>query len=677
MTNRMDPRIAPWTGALALALLATTVACSDDPEETPPPTPGFQPSPLEFGRVSVVEERTLDLVISNTGGRPYLVTSDLLVGDEEKFIVGDLPGVLTTSPGLGIGQTATVSVTFRPCAAALADPSAIEGCDLAGQDATLQFVDNTQAGNSEVSLGGVATLPPNLSVRCWATCGEPDTMTRCVALNFSGVPVGGSCEIQVELTNSDVEGNPAADALVESIGIQVVDQGSVGGTVLAGEEAGFSIQTTDGQPLAPSFTDPLRVAIPAGQSEATETFSVIFSPEANGTFNGLKDNGNGFTITYNDPSEPSLEFSVIASGTGPRFQVVNETPNGNFAVESGQTIQFRGITAGETAESTLRLSNTGDASMTVGPITLEVGDPEFALAYADTGEAIGDTVTLDNLGDFDRELMVTYTPTDDDPDTDTILISCSTPACEPAFEVNLAGGALPLLEVRPPSLAFSTLASSVECKDVDLANTGDAQLVVDRFEFVPASSDEESLDDFYVDLPECGPGAVDCTVDLRIDAPEPDEDANAETISVCYLNNDSSKRDAANLEISSNDPSALGGVRSLSLIAEDSPCLAPVIGATVDPEPVCVGQTATLDLTQTAEDPGGPSGVGGVLSQCTIEVDFGTEFPFMPNPVTANDGWQTEFIVPNQGPRILGITCINNCGAQQRGQVNFLVNVCN
>lgn len=673
MTNRIDPRTAPWTGALALALLATSVACSDEVEPPLPPTPGFSPSPLEFGRVSVVEERTIDLVISNTGGSPYKVTT-VLQPNDDAFIVGEVPAILTTGAGLPIGSTATVSVTFRPCAAALNDPSQIDSCQLAARTATLEIVDNTEAGNSQVVLSGVATLPPNLSVRCWATCGNPETMTRCVALNFSGVPVGDSCEVQVELTNSDVDGNPVADALVESISLRVVDESGVGGTVLDGDEAGFSIQTTDGQPLNPTFSNPIRVAIPAGQTEASETFSVIFSPAASGTFNGLKDNGNGFVITYNDPAEPSLEFSVIASGTGPRFDVVSETPNGNFAFESGQTLQFRGITAGETAERTLRLANNGDASMTVGPITLETGDPEFTVVYADTGEAIGDVVTLDNLGNFDRELIVTYEPVDDEPDTDAILIQCSTPSCDPNFVVNLAGGALPQLELRPPSLQFSSNASARVCEEVELANTGDAELVVDRFEIVSASGEPESLDDFFVDLPECGPGATECTVDIRIPAEDPPA---TETVSVCYLNNDSSQTDAANLEVSSNDPSALGGVRPVALNASDSPCLAPTINIEFDPSPACVGQVTTVDLTGTAENPGGPNGVGGILSQCTLEVDFGEDFPFTPNPVTASDNWQATFIVPSGGPRIIAATCINNCGEQERGQESLLVSVCN
>jgi len=77
-----------------------------------------------------------------------------------------------------------------------------------------------------------------------------------------------------------------------------------------------------------------------------------------------------------------------------------------------------------------------------------------------------------------------------------------------------------------------------------------------------------------------------------------------------------------------------------------------------------------------ADRPGGPEGVDGVLSQCTVSIDFGEDFPLNPNPVTAADSWQMPFNPASTGNRIFGITCINNCGAETESQVFFGVVNC-
>ena len=147
MTGHRNDWISPLLAASALTLAAAGgAACSDEVPEPGPPSPQFNPSPVDFERVSIVEEKTLELVVSNAGGgSPYLVTTVLPPdgADAALFELGSIPSVLTTPPGLPIGQTATISVTFRPCPAAIADPSNIGACPTNSRTARITFVDNS------------------------------------------------------------------------------------------------------------------------------------------------------------------------------------------------------------------------------------------------------------------------------------------------------------------------------------------------------------------------------------------------------------------------------------------------------------------------------------------------------------------------------------------------------
>lgn len=674
MTPLMKMHVrALLTSAWSLLILATSVACSDEVEPVGPPTPQFQPTPVDFGRVSVTEERTLELVVSNAGGgSPYLVTSVLPPSgaDQALFELGPIPSVLTERPGLPIGQTATISVTFRPCPAAIADPSNTAACPLNARTAVVQFIDNSQAENNEVVLTGLSTLPPNVGLRCGRTCNDPGNLGLCTSLSFGSVPVGESCTLPVQITNEDEGGNPVADARIESLGIDVQELvGGVSGAVISGPDAGFRIETTAGEPLTPSFSNPIVVSIGPGQTEAAYDFQVTFTPVTQAQYTGQPAQGNGFRMVFNDPADPEILANVTASATGPRFQCVQLTPFGNFEVLPGSPIQFRGVTSGETATIRIRCSNNGDAAMTLGPVSLDAGESEFSLSYEE-GDAITDVVTLDPAqpGFAQRTIEITYAPIDDEPDTDTVVIECSTPACGP-FEIPLAGGALPKLDLSPPSIQYDAQGGDQQCRTVTLSNVeGDAQLVVDRFEIAIAAENEESRDDFFVDVAECGPDVFDCDVDIRISAGAED------TVDVCFDNNDSSQQDTANLRVYSNDPSAVGGFREIALTARDEPCFPPEIDVGV-PNRVCAGIAATLDFTPTAEKPGGLGGSGGVLGQCELRVQFGEAFAFSSNPVTVDDAWQTQFQAASTGNRIVGVTCVNDCGAETSTQLFFNVGV--
>ncbi|NJK89091.1 MAG: hypothetical protein HC923_06595, partial [Myxococcales bacterium] len=288
-------------------------------------------------------------------------------------------------------------------------------------------------------------------------------------------------------------------------------------------------------------------------------------------------------------------------------------------------IQFRNVQSGTQFVENIGLRNNGNGSMQLGPIQLESADPEFSIAFEDGSDVGAQTVFAPGQ---QKRLVVTYSPTDDEPDTSNLVIDCGTPRCP--FSIPLVGGAQPLLEISPNVASYQSTAGIEQCRDITLSNTGDALLIVTNLSIASASEGTESVDDFFVKRDGCGPNVSTCNVDLRINA-QINDTIDSEVVQVCYQNNDTSFADAANLRVTSNDPSAIGGVREISLQAEDQPCLDPEnIDAQLFPSNICSGGSNTIDLGVTANSPGGVGG-NGELAVCTFRILSGFPFPFNPS----------------------------------------------
>ncbi|NJK89090.1 MAG: hypothetical protein HC923_06590 [Myxococcales bacterium] len=275
--------ITVW-GALAFT------ACSDDEVSTQSAVT-ITPQPIDYGRVSVVQDRTIIVTLRSSGSGRYRTAAPLVGGnDAGLFSVGPVPEILTGT-GLGPSQTATIAVTFRPCATAQQNPTEgnIANCPLGQRQATLTFVDNTPEGNSEVQLLGESALPPNLSVRCGVNgCGDFDNLSNCSQLFFGQVAVGTACELPVEVTNSFVDDtDPVADLRIEDLNVRM--QELVNGEfreVLNRDQISVEFRTLDDQPLSPSSAAPLVVAIPPGATTQSYMFKAVFTPRQNASYIG-------------------------------------------------------------------------------------------------------------------------------------------------------------------------------------------------------------------------------------------------------------------------------------------------------------------------------------------------------------------------------------------------------
>ncbi len=662
------------------SVLVFASACDDDTSETPPPAPRYQPSPVDFEFVSVTEERTIDVVVSNDGGSPYLVSQMLLTGgsDAELFELGAIPPELTTPPGLSIGQTATVSVTFRPCPAAIADPTNTDGCPFNERRATLSVIDNTVEGGVEVAVQGVAGLPPNLKVECGRTCNDNSNLGDCTTVNFGAQSVGSSCELPVIVCNEFVtegaaDAIPTGDLRMESIGITVQEiVNGVFGPIVNGPSAGFEVLNADDTPLSPSFADPVVVSgVPDCDAPgAGFEFKIRFGAQTNANYIGRSEENNGFRLVYNNPTEPERAITVNASGVGPRLDVIRVTRNGSFDWPSGTPVQFRGVTQGECAEEVFRLLNNGSDDLELTAAAFNPVDPELTFRItmdvaSDVPVSLPTTMTV---VDNERVLKVEYCPTDDQSDSTDFFLECDDPGNCP-WTLPVVGGNQPLLALNPGTVQYQSTGGSVQCRDVTIRNEGDAELQVTQLEVRAIDDgDPASRDDFFVDLDACSRDEPICDLAPPISVAA----GNETTVAVCYENNDTSLVDAANLRVLSNDPTAPEGVRTVSLVANDSPCFPPNVDLSDAFEsPVCVNQINVVDLDLVAQQPGGVDGANTLLSQCTLRVLQGPALEFDPNPVTEMSRvgpWQSSFVpeLPT-GVRFIRATCLNSCGAEGSG----------
>lgn len=657
--------------AQALALLGSglaVVAC-DEPTVTPTPVGTANPDPLEFGLLSVAQQRTEFIEIENIGNGPLRVSDiRVRVGDPNVFSIGELPQELRD--GLRQGQSSTVAITYTPCPAAV-DPAtgernldALPGCTVGLQTATVDVIDNSADGGFEFDVTGDAARPPNPSIRCdpnpgRVSCGsQPDS--SCNILSFSTIDAAeGVCDRFVSVRNSRTEqGEDVAPLEITGSSLLLLKNNS---QPVDGSEVVFELLDADTL-MPPQF--PFRVeASAAGPGE--KTFILRLDPQENGSYNGTRQE-NGLVFFTNNPVQPEQRVSVLAEVAAPEVSITSQ----GFEFPCGSNVRFRDVTSGEMESQTFSIQNVSAAQVRQLCAELETGDTEFSLAPAEP-ERCG--VDLEASVGF-IDVVVTYAPTDDEEDSDRLLVTFEGQA--EACALNLAGGQTPEIDVSPRSLQFTSSGGQEECRDLTVTNVGDATLVVDRLKFEPVDAEQGLSDDFRIAVDGCADTPTDCTTRIEVAPSDPDstDPGDSAAITICYENDDASFQDQVNLDIYSNDP--FRSPLRVSQSATDRPCLPPSIVVDLDPPNPRVGRPVALDLN--ASVPGGPGGTDAEITRCSFEIRRGDRNgTFNPNPLEAPPGsgasLETVFTPASARFHEIGITCTNTCGAESVQVERFTV----
>ena len=654
---------------LTIVLLATGTLVRCDCEETTfIPSGNYMPgNVLDFGEVAVDTEKTLGIVVLSDGSAAFQIldiVEQFDADDTGKWTVV-VDDALTN--GLTPSQTATITVTYRPCPEAwngdtINDNYTFDLCPGDPDSGVLDITDNSRTQNRKIDVTAIPVQPPTIRVKCPVSMGgiqcnveDPDLQT-CNGLAFGPVTAGETpCDLVLEIENAfrrDTNGNlkRVGTLNVEGISMEVRDLNSNDQVTKRGPEVGFTILDMDGSPLSLSAANPLQVPIdpnagsgPTQGTFGTKRFKIRFDGSASGTWAGLVNEGNGLRFFSDDPDQRVIGMNVSAIGAAANLECFPPLRD------------FGPVMQGTTATTSFSCQNSGDAILEVYSMAVESGNGEFVVS-ADIG---GTPFMVNPFTRFNLE--VAYTPGDGGVDIETVVVMSNDLRDDGRLELGLRGGAVPTCQV--PDVLVFPLTPGVpppqppRTVDLQVLSTGFGDCVVERLDIL---EDNASKDDFTIDLPQCS-GGLPCTLGVTLPPMVGQLD-----IPITYDNTDISTTDSVNLHVYTNDPGNPDQI--VILQAMDDPCFYPNAIIEVETERPCVGMPVRVNALNS--DPGG----NGMTTTIT---SFRWHWLFAPDQAQfAPQGMDfTTFIPGRDGMYFLGLEVVNDCGAMSQSPGTEMINV--
>lgn len=636
---------------------ATTVNCDCGEDPVFLPSPNYTPATvLDLGDVSVDSEKTVGITVRNDGSAAYNIVELVEQFDADDtgkwtIVVDD---AFTT--GLSPSQTATITVTYRPCPDAWqgndVNPDLLPDCPGDPDSGVLSITDNSTEGNREITVAAQPVQAPTVTIRCPVTMGgvqcnvdEPN-MQVCNGILFGAVTAGGDpCDLIIEIENEWRNDKPVGTLSVDGVTIEVrdLDEDPANAPTIEGEEVGFSIRDLDGNPLDISAANPLEVPIDAGGTSGTRRFKLRFDGGAAGAWGGLPSEGNGLRFFTSAPDNRVV--SMLINGNGAAANLQCSPPQRDLGPVEQAT----------TATTSFSCQNSGNAILDVSSIGVESGNPELTLT-TDVGAA---PFMIQPQGRF--TINVSYTPQDGGIDVETIVIASNDIRNNGRLELDFRAGAVPRCEV-PARLVFALPANEEppyppRTENLTILSTGFGDCVIERIDIL---EDNSSKDDFTIDLPVCG-GQVPCTINETLPPMSGRFD-----IPITYDNNDISTTDTVNLHVYTNDPGNPDQI--VILEAMDDPCFFPIPIIEVETMRPCVGEPVTINADMSM-----PGGDG--MTTTIVGYTWSWLFAPPPEPQFSQQMSTTTFIPERDGVYFLGLDAINSCGAMSQSQATEMINV--
>lgn len=470
------------------------------------PAIAFAPPSLDFGTMTIGTSDSLPTQLQNTGTANLTVTSIALCTGTHPDFSWSAPALpFTVAPG----ASTTVTVTYAPT-----HPGTHPGC--------IAFTSNAaNAPVANLAINGTAVAPPapvadvnplsldfgvvtvgSNATRTF-TVGNPGTAPLTVTIasaagtsaEFGASPAsftvdpGGSTTVTATYAPVDV-GSDAGSFLVQtndpvqpSVPVVLTGSGAasptphlalspasldLGGVTVGGSA---SLATSVGN----SGTAPLTVsAITRCGGTSTE---FTWSPDA--PFTVAAGGATMLTVTYtptsagadsgclalasDDPDNPITNLTVQGTGIDPAAPQIAVAP---------QALSFGSVTVGLSADQTLTLSNSGNATLT-GTVTRAAGtSAEFTVAPASFSLAPGAS----------QLVTATYAPSAVGADTGSLTVASNDPST-PSVTVALSGTGVaapaPSIALDPPAVDLGPVVTgSTGTATVAVRNTGSATLDV-------------------------------------------------------------------------------------------------------------------------------------------------------------------------------------------------------
>jgi len=643
-------------------------------------TTTYSPNILDFGRVAVNTEKTLNLSVNAIGLSTLNITSVTRIPDNE-----DTAALFTYTlseeimNGLPPGQSAVIAVTYRPCPDAWTNDGINEeydfsNCPHTAHQVKLAIVDNTEEGGAEIVMTEQPVQAPVFEVWCprgGNNCGIQDPLfSECINFAFGSVASGETpCDIEFEIRNRKRNGKLTSDLLIDRIEMLASEITGIDTRLRNGDEIGFSVIDTQGTKLDLS-AGPLVVSIPDTAAEyGAVRLRARFTGAELGAWRGEGRNGGGMRFYSNSPNpkdpllprnQPVKAVSFSGSGSAPSIQVWPPI------------LQFGPVPQGATRTATLTVSNAGDADLTISNINFQTDTIGAKFTYQ---TSLGNPpFVIPPFSNNRFEIIVSYTPDTSGQDADVLIIESDDLNDNP-FEVAITGGALPRIAVDPSDTLVFALPNPQppppippRTESFRVSNIGYGDLTISQLAITGPGADPQhpSADDFVVT--ECN-GQNPCNPNIVLCSSSQTGCVNSEaTFNVVFSNNDNSPTDLAELRITSNDPTKPEHILVLS--AQDVPCLFPTPQITVVSTTLQVG--TTVDVNALTSDPGGAPGTPATLT------DYQWQWLFTPGaapPFDSQGTVATSFTPTTAGTYILGLHVVNDCGSMSQTAANETLSI--
>jgi hypothetical protein len=526
---QVNVTFTPTSGTSFSATLTITSTASNSPQTVALSGQGIalsavlssNPTSLAFGQQGVgITSSPMTLTLLNSGNQPAVINS--VASSNGAFLASGL----TLPASIGVGQTATLNVTFTPALAisysatltitstATNSPLIVTltgtgiGAQFTVTPTTLSFGNqavNTTSTAQGVTVSNTGTVPLLISaVGVTPSPGEfsftgpvaPVTVNSgsnvvfsvtfrpSAATTFSGflnlTTNGSSTTTSIPLSGTGVSAPPPTVSVGISpatldFGTQLINQTSAAKTVVL-TNTGTANLTIN----AVQTTSPYSITGFTGATTLTPgntlNLSVTFHPTTAATFDSM--------ITVNSTAASSPDTVFITGQGAPAFSSCSGVVTlNNTLFNFGQ--QSVGLTG---TPQTLDISNTGSGTMTLNSVASD--NPAFTL----TGPALPAQVNAGASAQF----SIDFTPAFAGAFTGTLTITST--ACNSPNTISLSGsGVFPLYTLSASSLSFGnqTVGSTSTSQTVTATNPGVVDITINTVTISPPQ--------FAVQLPQSVP----------------------------------------------------------------------------------------------------------------------------------------------------------------------------
>ncbi|MGD0544781.1 MAG: choice-of-anchor D domain-containing protein [Candidatus Acidiferrales bacterium] len=321
-----------------------------------------------------------------------------------------------TNTGTAAVNVASASITGAGYTIASGSPS---GSLAVGQSVTVQIAFTPQATGSATGNFTIASDASNspLSVALTGTGTQPGLASTPASVNFGNVVVGTTGSVSVNLSNTGSASVTITQASVSGTGFTMVGSPN-GQTIQAGQSLSFTAQF-----------------LPASVGNATGSISVA----------------------SNAPNSP-MTITLTGAGTQAGLGV------------SPAAVNFKGVVVGSSGTTTLNLSNTGSAAVTISQASVA------GTGFTISGLAAGLTIQPGQNSSFTAQ----FQPTSTGSASGSISVSSNSP--NSPMTIALTGtGTQPEIGAIPSSAPFGNVTvGNTNSQTITLTNGGTANLTISQ-----------------------------------------------------------------------------------------------------------------------------------------------------------------------------------------------------